>query len=316
MKKNIAAMAGLLVLVAAVRPDLSWGQIGFGPGQSMDPGEALKEARASEIPAAGAPGTIPTGPAAGNNLSAGQPGVPVEWVSISGGKFAMGTDDEDGLFQDAKPVHEVAIKDFKMSKTLVTVEQYAECYKNGKGPCTKPGIGDTCNWGQAGRQRHPINCVDWYQANRYAKFKGARLPSESEWEYAARSGGKNQKYPWGDENATCELAVMNGKGGYGCGSNGTMPVLSEDGKECAKKAGQTEQGLCDMAGNVWELVRDAYQNSYAGAPTNGSAFEGAWDRVIRGGSWGSDNIACFRAAYRGRSDPTLNGDLIGFRIAR
>lgn len=80
MKKNLIAMAGILVLVAAVRSDLSWGEIGFGPGQNMDPSEALKEARASEAPAA--PRTILTGCVAGNDPSAGKSGQPVERVSM------------------------------------------------------------------------------------------------------------------------------------------------------------------------------------------------------------------------------------------
>lgn len=102
-----------------------------------------------------------------------------------------------------------------------------------------------CNSDKPGRQLHPVNCVDWEQANQYAKFKGARLPSDAEYEYAATSGGKNQKYPWGNEDETCDKAVMSGKGDYGCGSEATMPV-------CSKPAGNTAKGLCDMVGNVWQ----------------------------------------------------------------
>ena len=118
----------------------------------------------------------------GDNPQTGQPGVPVEWISIEGGKFAMGVDDSNGSgwLQNAKPSHKVTIKNFEMSKTLVTVEQYAECVI--KGACTEPSRGSVwgvpiksgCNWGQAERQRHPINCVNWDQANQYAKFKGGQ----------------------------------------------------------------------------------------------------------------------------------------------
>jgi len=230
---------------------------------------------------------------------------PVEWVTISGGKFSMGTDSAGMDFEASKPVHEVAIKTFEMSKTAVTVEQYAECVN--KGQCTRPDIGEYCNWGKTGRQLHPINCVDWHQANQYAKFAGGRLPSESEWEYAATSGGNNHKYPWGNADATCDKVV----GGKGCASDGTMPV-------CSKPAGNTAQGLCDMAGNVWQWVQDKYNYSYKDAPADGSAFEGAGiDRVIRGGSFGSILSLLLRADYRGFSEPgSICFGVVGIRLAR
>lgn len=228
------------------------------------------------------------------------PATPIEWVSISGGKFTMGTTSIEQGFEDAKPIHEVAIKTFDMSKTDVTVAQYAECVI--KGNCTTPGTGDYCNWGKTGRQLHPVNCVDWDQANQYAKFKGARLPSESEWEYAATSGGKNQKYPWGNDDPTSELAVMN--------TDSTMPV-------CSKPKGNTAQGLCDMSGNVWQWVQDKYQDSYKGTPVDGSAFEGAGSlRVMRGGSFFSGGARGLRADYRDGGGPGYRVGFIGFRLVR
>ena len=257
------------------------------------------------------PGEHGRGYVAANDPSAGAPSVPIEWVTIPGGKFAMGTDSGEKGFEDAKPVHEVTIKTFDMSKTLVTVEQYAECVI--KGGCTEPATGDYCNWGVTGRQFHPVNCVEWDQASEYAKFKGARLPSESEWEYAATSGGKNQKYPWGNDKPTCDKAVMYGNGGYGCGARSTMPV-------CSKTAGNSAQGLCDMAGNVWQWVQDKYRNSYKGAPVDGSAFEEAegsyW--VVRGGSFYADDFRLVRADYRFSHGYGVPGGRFGFgfRLAR
>lgn len=211
-------------------------------------------------------------------------------------------------FEDAKPVHEVSIKTFQMAKTAVTVAQYAECVI--KGACTEPAAGEYCNWGKPGRGSHPVNCVDWNQAQAYAKFKGARLPSEAEFEYAATSGGKNQKYPWGNDEPTCDKAVMRGNGGYGCGTNSTMPV-------CSKPKGNTAQGLCDMSGNVWQWVQDKYQDSYKGAPIDGSAFEGAGSaRVIRGGSFVSDVASYLRADSRSGGGPGFRGNGVGFRLVR
>ena len=290
MKSNRigAATAGLLCLIA-ISAGPSW-------GQSLD--DAWAQARGMN--ASARPRIILAGYVGGNDPSAGEPSKPVEFVTLQGGKFTMGTDDRSNLFTDAKPIHEVAIKTFSISDTLVTVEQYAECVI--KGGCTEPRTGNYCNWGVAGRQRHPINCVDWDQANQFAKFKNARLPSESEYEYAATSGGKNQKYPWGNEDATSDRAVMSG--------GSTMPV-------CSKPAGNTAQGLCDMSGNVWEWVQDKYQNSYVGAPTDGSAWEGAGSsRVFRGGSFGGADAGRLRADYRDRGGAGYRYYGVGFRLAR
>lgn len=249
----------------------------------------------------------------------GIPGRPVEWVSIRGGRFLMGADDMPGC-EEARPVHEVNIRTFEMSRTLVTVEQYAECVIRGK--CALPGNdknsnnGANCNWGKDGRQFHPVNCVTWDQAKRYAQFMRARLPSEAEWEYAATGGGKRQKYPWGDDAPTCARAVMD-DGGYGCGNNGTMPV-------CSRPLGNTAQGVCDMAGNVWQWTQDTIRNSYVDAPTDGSADEsvkyvnadGTKTRVIRGGSFYTVGKSELRAQFRNGFKPLDRADHTGFRIVR
>jgi formylglycine-generating enzyme required for sulfatase activity len=103
---------------------------------------------------------------------------------------------------------------------------------------------------------------------------------------------------------------MKSNSGYGCGTNSTMPV-------CSKPKGNTAQGLCDMSGNVWQWMQDKYQDSYKGAPVDGSAFEGAGSgRVIRGGSFGRDNARHLRADYRNVSDPGYRNDYVGFRLVR
>ncbi|MBI5202032.1 MAG: formylglycine-generating enzyme family protein [Elusimicrobia bacterium] len=237
----------------------------------------------------------------------------VEWVSVPGGKFEMGTNENSGIFRDAKPVHQVAIKAFQMSKTLVTVEQYAECVR--MGACTEPAAGAYCNWGKPDRLNHPVNCVDWEQAGRFAAFKGARLPTEAEWEYAATGGGRNQKYPWGDAPANCELAVMRGSGGSpGCDGSGTMPVCSRP-KGNAQFASGGE--LCDAVGNVWQWVQDHYKTSYAGAPTDGGAVVDIGpSRVLRGGAFVYEQPDYLRADFRGSTMSFLRSNTVGFRVAR
>jgi len=244
----------------------------------------------------------------------------VEWVRIPGGSFNMGSEDEDS-WDSEQPVHRVTVPTFEMSKTAVTFKQYRACVS--AGGCTPAHVDDgTCYvWTGSGWRKgrlpssfqgddQPVVCVDWDQAQAFARWAGGRLPTEAEWEYAASSGGRDWKYPWGNEEATCERAVMD-DGGNGCGrGNTTWPV-------CSKPKGNTTQGLCDMAGNVWEWVQDWYHDSYNGAPTDGSAWEkpSGSVRVDRGGSWRS-YARHVRAANRGGDSPGYrNGDL-GFRVAR
>lgn len=245
-----------------------------------------------------------------NDPNPGAPVRDIEWVTLQGGAFLMGTDDASPAFADAKPVRRVALGSFQISRTAVTVEQYAECVIQGK--CTAPGIGGYCNWGRTGRRLHPVNCVDWQQAGAYAEFKGARLPTEAEWEYAASGGGRNQQYPWGNEPASCEKAVMQDESGQGCGADGTLPV-------CSRPAGNTPQGLCDMAGNVAQWVQDKYRDSYSGAPSDGRAVEGEGNlRVARGGSYEEPRVGRLRAdARRGAFGGSVDRyESIGFRLAR
>jgi formylglycine-generating enzyme required for sulfatase activity len=219
----------------------------------------------------------------------------LQWVKIPGGSFMMGTSD----FSNTQPAHQVTVHSFEMSKTLVTNKQYQACVK--AGACTAND-----DKGQAfDGDDQPVVGVDWNQARAFAKWVGGRLPSEAEWEYAARSAGKDYKYPWGNSDANCDNAVIDG-----CGWNATAPV-------CSKPAGNTEQGLCDMAGNVWEWVEDWYHDSYNGAPADGSAWvdPAGSNRVNRGGSW--YNVASnARSSNRFYDDPGNEGSNRGFRLAR
>jgi len=231
----------------------------------------------------------------------------IQWVTLPGGSFTMGSETSH---PDEKPRHKVTVRTFQMAKTEATVEQYKACVD--AGACAQPDAGGYCNWGKSGRENHPINCVDWAEAQAFAKWAGGRLPTEAEWEYAARSGGKEQRYPWGDEEATCERAVMD-HGGWGCGRDSTWPA-------CSKPRGDTRQGLCDMAGNVWEWVQDRYHDSYNGAPADGSAWESPSGslRVGRGGSWGFNGLVVryLSTADRDVLDPGVRLDDGGVRLAR
>jgi iron(II)-dependent oxidoreductase len=221
------------------------------------------------------------------------------WTSISGSAFDMGSDTGGA---DEQPVHSVTVPSFEMMTTEVTVELYRQCVKDYA--CTDPGTESLCNWGVSGRDDHPVNCVDWQQSVDFCQWAGARLPSEAEWEYAARSEGQNILYPWGDDLPTCSLANYTG-------------CEDETWAVCNATAGNTTQGLCDMAGNVWEWVQDWYHDSYTGAPLNGSAWESPSGdyRVIRGGAW--DVLAGgLRVSYRSKAYPDAEFSYYGFRCAR
>lgn len=261
---------------------------------------------------AAAPAAAPAAPAAGTAIS---------WVKIPGGTFMMGTNEGDLVFP--KPVHQVKIAAFEMAKHPVTNKQYRACVA-AKG-CTTAHTADGTCYVSGGKgwtkgilpasflgDDQPAVCVSWEQANAFAKWAGGRLPTEAEREYAARSGGKDQAFPWGNEEATCERAVMSA-GGDGCGRKSTWPV-------CSLPLGNTAQGLCDMSGNVWEWVSDRFHPSYEGAPKDGSSWDvqakgETRDRMKRGGSW-RNQAGYMRSAYRGACDPEHHHDYNGFRLVR
>jgi formylglycine-generating enzyme required for sulfatase activity len=258
--------------------------------------------------------------------------ISLEWISIPGGDFMMGTGEgkkaprqrawkrytrkgraDEGfrravVASDEYPRHKVTVPAFQMAKSEVTKKQYQACVDTGL--CTPPH----CDWPPApGQENTPVVCVYWHQAKEFSEWVGGRLPTEAEWEYAARSGGRDWEYPWGNDEATCERAVT-----AGC-SSFYLPV-------CSKPAGNTAQGLCDMSGNAWEWTQDWYKDSYHGAPTDGSAWEiePAWtgfetpkskDRVFRGGCW-SFSAKHARAANRDDHVPGGRYGDIGFRPVR
>jgi len=155
----------------------------------------------------------------------------------------MGSTDGDS---DEKPVRRVTIKSFLMSETEVTVGQYRKCVK--AGTCSPA---NRCDWGDPNwtsspstKEDHPINCVSWDQARTFAKWAGGDLPSEAEWEYAARGG---QRFKYAGSNDPDEVAWYDSNSG-----GGTKPVGGK------KKNGF---GLHDMSGNVWEWALDEYKNS-------------------------------------------------------
>jgi len=232
---------------------------------------------------------------------------------VDAGSFWMGCNAtvDSQCSDDEKPYHEVTLSAFYIDKTEVTVGMYAECVEAGF--CSEPSTDyEQCSWGNEFRDDFPINCVNWDQAKDYCAWAGKRLPTEAEWEKAAR-GTDGRKYPWGNQTATCEYAVMYDGGGNGCGTGTPWPVCSKS------PAGDSPYGLCDMSGNVWEWVSDWYDpgyytNSPASNPTG--PVSGSY-RVRRGGSFAyAGNY--LRASDRNYDIPSAgyDGHSLGFRCAR
>ncbi len=235
--------------------------------------------------------------------SGGQKPV-IDYVKINGGTFQMGSNDGE---KDARPMHAVRVPGFEISRTEVTVAQYRLCVD--AGICSAPKLTSQdpeCNYmpTPGAYENHPVNCVHWNQAMVFAEWVGARLPSESEWEYAARSSG-GRRFPWGD--SLPDPSRIN----YGHPRGRTAPV-------CQFKADRTPEGLCDMGGNVAEWVLDSYLEGYGRQPADGKPYMGDLksDRVIRGAAWDSNPDFYYTAydrSYNGYLDQLSN---MGFRLVR
>ncbi len=219
---------------------------------------------------------------------------------IAAGSFMMGNDLL--AFPRATPVHLVSLSAFCIDVTEVTAAAYAACVSERR--CVSADSAAGCNGPVPARAMHPINCVDWAQARAYCQRHGGDLPTEAQWEFAAR-GPATRDYPWGDD-ATAAAA-------YACWSGGrasTCPVH-------AHPMGDTPTGVADLAGNVREWVLDWYAVAYPTTPVmDPTGVSTGTTRVRRGGSWEADTNPprAVNAAYLGGSGaPTERLAQVGFR---
>ena len=230
------------------------------------------------------------------------------FMSIPGGSFIMGSDTDA---ENEAPAHEVSVTPFELSVTEVTVAQYQACVDAGR--CSEPGSnGAKCNWGRMGRESHPINCVDWGQARTFAKWLGrdVDLPTEAEWEYAAR-GGEDYLYAGSDDLDSVAWYALNS-------DLMTHPVGTKL---------VNGYGLADMTGNVFEWVLDERHDDYVGAPSVSSEVWGAvpdcdpicgadaTSRIARGGSF-DFNPDYLRLTIRFRFQADIQLHYLGFRVRR
>jgi formylglycine-generating enzyme required for sulfatase activity len=248
-----------------------------------------------------------------------------EMVVIPPGTFTMGSwGNETGRDDDESPGHSVTIRrPFAVGKYEVTFSEWGAC--NADGAChTNPN--DLHGWGKGQR---PVMNVSWNDAQEYVGWlsrttgKTYRLPTEAEWEYAARAGAST-RYSFGDDDAQTDICKFANVDDL-TGQTERLYFMADckDGYyQRSAPVGSFKPnafGLYDMHGNVWEWVEDCYHWRYVNAP----ALEAAWDsecgsettRVLRGGSW-SDSPTEARSASRSEKPPTYTGSDLGFRVAR
>jgi formylglycine-generating enzyme required for sulfatase activity len=258
---------------------------------------------------------------------------PTDMVRVQAGKFFMGTDDREALSFE-KPAHQVTLGAYCIDRTEVTVAAYKAC--SDVGACRRvqagndwDGLGDRerkifnplCNIGDADKANHPMNCIDWKSARAYCKAQKKRLPTEAEWEHAAR-GSDGRRYPWGDELPTkerqnaCGIECARWSKGVGLGLHAmydaddlypnTAPVGSFP-------LGRTVYGADDMTGNVWEWVQDVYAPYGSAAEVEPKGPAKGEERVIRGGAWNGSDPGFLRPTFRNHDAPQKRAYNIGFR---
>lgn len=344
---RIMAGVGVLAGCAAV----AWGVINFGV---LDPegsaqvvaGSSLTGAEAAEVGGTGEVEEPVIAPAALH------PTCPVGMQLVTGGKFYRGSQSEERIFANARPAHAVRLDAYCLDTYEVTVKQYRECSKSGEcerahrqvwwpKPASKTvaqwkqerrALAEHCNENGDERLNHPVNCVTWSQAKEYCEHKGGHLPSEAQWEYAAR-GGDGRVFPWGDHEPSAKH--LNGCGEE-CrqrrehdGLDDIDPMYpGDDGYATTAPVGSFPDGVGqwghqDLIGNVFEWTADAYV-PYASLPDledgkkvtlENPVHENGERRVIRGGAFNSYRTEFTNPALRGMMPADARTHGIGFRCA-
>jgi formylglycine-generating enzyme required for sulfatase activity len=245
-----------------------------------------------------------------------EPGETMVWekdgavmVYIPEGKFLMGSSEDDTLARaDEKPQREVLLDAFWIDQTEVTNQQYQQCVDAGE--CTLPGRLSSNTrkdyFGNPDYDQYPAMHITWFQAEAYCHWAGRRLPTEAEWEKAAR-GTDGRIWPWGNEQPNETLTNF-------------MAIVRDTTKVGSYPQGASPYGVFDMAGNVFEWVSDwwAWDTYRKGPDENPQGPETGKDKVLRGGSWVSDADAvrsAYRHAYSPDQYPFPHGDHSGIRCA-
>lgn len=322
-----AAFATTVEAVASAAPSPPWRTLSHAPvAQKARPASPRRWVRGAAVA-----GVVLAGGIAASTLRARKPaGCPPGMQRIDGAVFRMGSPADGETPSDETPPLSVTLEPFCLDVTEVTVGAYADCKACAPLVPTVQGEGLTPNgvsfWSKfcnAGQEReHPVNCIDWDRANAYCEALGKRLPSEAEWELAAR-GSEARTYPWGEAapgaerlnacGAECsrmlsERLEKSGRGPWPrmYAEDDSAPATAAVG---SRKAGAAPSGVLDLAGNVWEWTSSHYCRY--DAPDCGDSR-----RVIRGGGWDTVERQDVRAARRLPSAPSARSWSVGFRCAK
>ena len=242
-----------------------------------------------------------------------------EMIRLKGGRFLMGEQGNTGTLYE-QPVRTVRVAEFALGKYEVTFDEWDACHA-ARGCLRKV---DDEGWG---RGRRPVIKVNWVDAQQYVAWLSRktgqkyRLPTEAEWEYAARAG-TSTRYSWGDSSVwVCSLANVFDRTGLALHPNWHWSSECDDGYATTAPVGTfkpSRWGFHDLSGNVWEWVQDCWHSDYTGAPADSRAWDTGPDchkRVNRGGGWGN-NPRSMRSASRDADEAESVSDALGFRVAR
>jgi formylglycine-generating enzyme required for sulfatase activity len=301
--------------------------IGFGVGGSQIAGAVRGGAARATSPVIAAEALPPPPPP--------KPTCPSDMKTIPGGKFFMGSDDDLPL---ERPAHNVTLSPYCIDTFEVTTGDYRTC--SDRGECKRAGIANEWNGiteqerktydplcnvrDPSTREHHPINCVDWEMAEIYCKSAGKRLPTEAEWEFAAR-GPDGRKYPWGDDAPNASLLNACGKECIGWGKKNRTDLQAmfdgDDGWATTAPVGSfpkgaSRYGVQDVVGNVWEWTSDFYSEYSREEQSDPKGPEKGSEHVIRGGSWNGAYASWVRPTFRYKDAAEKRSYGIGFRCAK
>ena len=279
-------------------------------------------------PASAVPSALPPAPPP-------PPSCPAGMVKIDGGQFFMGSDDDLPL---ERPAHNVTLSAYCIDINEATTGAYQACSDEGR--CKRAGRTNEWDGITAGqrksfdplcnardpviRAKHPINCVDWEMATIFCAAENKRLPTEAEWEFAAR-GPDGRKYPWGDDEPSSTLLNACGKECVEWGKKNhvdeTAMFEGDDGWPTTAPVGSfpkgaSRYGLNDVVGNVWEWVADYYAPYGKDSLVDPTGPANGEERVIRGGAWNGAQPDWVRPSFRYSIAPDARSHGVGFRCAR